>query len=81
MTSRDDLVQRIEDEIATIGLTKNVNMTFKVILLNGMMKMVMVGRSKYDIVKWLNLQSNRCGHDMVPIVQDVYELVKNVELK
>lgn len=78
MTSRDELVERVQHEIATTGLAKDTSKIFKVLLLNNILRMLLLGRPKYDMIKYLN--TVRCGKDLVPIVQEVYDLIKDVEL-
>jgi hypothetical protein len=80
MTTRDDAVDVLMKEITVVGLTDDSVKTYKVLLLTSVIKMLLTGRSKYDIVRMLNQQSNRCGKDVLPTVKEVYALVKDVEL-
>lgn len=80
MTARDDLVDRLQREIGNVGLTDDTMKTYKVLLITSVMKMLITGRAKYDILKALNVQSNRCGKDMLPVVREVYDMIKDVEM-
>jgi chorismate-pyruvate lyase len=80
MTVRDDLVNVMQNEVAKTGLTDTTEKVYRVILLTNVMKMLITGRSKYDIVRLLNQQSNRCGRDLLPVLKEVHGLIKDVEL-
>jgi len=79
MTKRDNLAIVLQDNIVAIGLTDDTKKLFHVRLLTTVLKMVQSGRSKYAIVTELNRQSNKCGRDLVPVVIEVYELVRQEE--
>jgi hypothetical protein len=80
MTKRDDLVETLMTEVASVGLTDDTSKTYKVLILTSVIKMLITGRSKYDIVRTLNVQSNRCGRDLLPVLKEVHGLIKDVEL-
>lgn len=80
MTGRDELIRTLQREIVKTGLANSSEKIFKMILLNNVLKLVLTGRSMFDIIKYLNVQSNRCGNDLLPVVTEVYNVVKDVEL-
>lgn len=78
MTERDALVSKLRGELERIGLRDTVEKTFRTSILVATAKMVIAGRSKYDIVTMLNQRANQCGKDLLPVVREVYEIVKDV---
>lgn len=80
MTQRDELINKLQQEIVKVGLARDAERLFKMILLNSVLKLVLTGSSKYDLIKYLNVKSNRCGRDLLNVVNEVYEMIKDVEL-
>lgn len=79
MTTRDDLVLTLQREIASVGLTNTTEKVVKVALLSGVTKMLVTGRPKYDIVKWLNKQNQTLGWDVKTVVSEVYGVIEGVD--
>ena len=79
MTNRDDLVGTLQGQIASVGLTNTTEKVVKVALLAGVTKMVITGKPKYDVVKWLNRQNQTLGWDVKVVVSEVYSVIKDVD--
>lgn len=80
MVSRDELVVVLRNEIAAVGLTDCTEKVIKVGLLAGVTKRVIVGKTKYEIVGWLNKETRTLGNDVKHVAIDVYNVIKDVEL-
>lgn len=80
MTTRDELVKILQNEIASVGITNTTEKVVKVSLLAGVTKMVITGRTKYDITLWLNRQTRTLGWDVKHVATDVYNVIKEVDL-
>ena len=80
MTSRDELVKILQEEIASVGITTTTEKVVKVALLAGVTKMVIVGRTKYEVVTWLNKQTRVLGTDVKHVATEVYNVIKDVNL-
>ena len=80
MTSRDELIVILQEQIASVGITNSVEKVVKVGLLTGVTKLVVTGRTKYEVVTWLNKQTRVLGADVKHVATEVYNVIKDVNL-
>jgi hypothetical protein len=78
MTSRDDVIATLRTEITKVGLTDTSEKVLKVAVLAGVTKQIIVGKSKYQVVDWMNKQRRQTGPDMWYVYDDVYTHIKDV---
>ena len=79
MTTRDELVVTLQKEIASVGITNSVEKVVRVALLAGVTKMVITGRTKYEVVTWLNRQTRSLGWDVKHVATETYNVIKDVD--
>jgi len=73
MTSRDEMIGILRKEITLVGITNTSEKVLKVAVLAGVAKQIIVGKSKYQVVDWMNKQRRSSGPDM----WHVYDIVFN----
>lgn len=78
MSTRDDVIKVLRDQITQVGLTDTSEKVLKVAVLAGVTKQIIVGKSKYQVVDWMNKQRRGTGPDLWYIYDDVYLYIKDV---
>lgn len=79
MTSRDAVITTLRNEITKVGLTDTSEKTLKVAVLAGVTKQIILGKSKFQVVEWMNKQRRQTGQDMWYIYDDVYAHIRDVD--
>ena len=72
VTTRDEVIMVLRDQITRVGITDSSVKVLKVAVLAGVTKQVIVGKSKYQVVDWLNKQRRATGPDLWYIYEWVY---------
>jgi len=72
MTVRDDVITMLRNEITRVGITDTSEKVLKVAVLAGVTKQVITGKSKYQVVDWMNKQRRNTGPDMWFVYDEVY---------
>jgi hypothetical protein len=80
MSSRNELILALRTEVTNVGIVTTAEQTLKVLLLTNVSKQLLVGRSKDQIVTWLNSRCRSAGSDMHGVYVEVYGLIKDVVL-
>lgn len=74
---RDDIVTTIQTAKVRVGFNNTVDEALKIKVLDGVLKRILDGQDKYQIVSWLNKEWMKAGEDKQHVISFVYNLVED----
>jgi hypothetical protein len=77
--TRDELITQMYRK-ASYHVSRSTVEVVDAILVKGVIKMLNLGKSKYQIVQWLNKQRTTLGPDVTQCVTEVYEMIKEANI-
>jgi hypothetical protein len=72
---QDDLITLIQDGIVRSQVTNTVRGVIKAGILNGILKHILEGEDRLQIVRWLNRERLRAGKRKRELIDECWELV------
>jgi len=73
---RDDVVTIIQTAKVRSGFGRTVDEALKVKMLDGILKRILDGQDKLQILQWLNKEFSRAGKDKQLVISYVYKVVE-----
>jgi hypothetical protein len=74
---RDDIVTTIQTAKVKAGFNNTVDEALKIKVLDGILKRVLDGQDKLQIVQWLNKEWVNAGADKQHVISFAYKIVEN----
>lgn len=73
---RDDIVTKIQTAKVMTGFNNTVDESMKIKMLDGIMKRIIDGQDRYQILTWLNRELYKAGLDKKHVIDYCWNLVE-----
>ena len=75
---RDDIVTTIQTAKVKVGFNNTVDEALRIKVLDGILKRVLDGQDKVQILQWLNKEWGKAGKDKQHVITFAYKVVEDM---